>query len=62
MAQESDILSRITKENSGIIDDFLLSSFNYTLDKFYFPSAVKQVNITPVFITGKDTQKIITDP
>lgn len=50
---ESDILFRIIKENLGIIDDYLLSSFNNAVDKCYFPTALKQANIIPLFKTGE---------
>ena len=52
-ALESDISSRIVKENSDIFGDVLLSSFNDALDKSRFPTALKQVNITPVYKKGK---------
>ena len=48
-AQESDIPFRIIKENSEIFGDYLLSSFNDTIDKCYFPTALKQAFITPVY-------------
>ena len=48
-AQESDIPFRIIKENSEIFGDYLLSSFNDTIDKCYFPTALKQATITPVY-------------
>ena len=51
-AQESDIPSRIIKENSDIFGEYLLSSFNDAIDKSYFPTALKQANINPVFKTG----------
>ena len=56
-AQESDILSRIIKENSDIFGQYLLSSFNDAIDKSYFPTALKQANITPVFKTGERYSK-----
>ena len=49
MTQESDILSRIIKENSDVFGDYLLSNFNDAIDKSYFPIALKQANIAPVF-------------
>ena len=42
VAQESDIPSRIIKENSNIVDDFLLSSFHNAIQNLYFPTALKQ--------------------
>ena len=60
-AQESDIPSRIIKENSDIFGDYLLSSFNDAIDKSYFPTALKQSNTSPVFRTGERYLKD-TDP
>ena len=48
-ALESDITSRIIKENSGIFNEFLLPSFNDAINKSYFPTALKQANITHAF-------------
>ena len=45
------------KKNSDIFSDFLLSSFNDAIDKSYFPKALKQVNITPVFNAGERYSK-----
>ena len=53
LAQKSDIPSRIIKENSGVFGDYLLSNLNDAIDKSYFPTALKQANITPVFKTEK---------
>ena len=53
MAQESDIPSRIIKENSDVFVEYLLSGFNGVIDKSYFPTALKHVNITLVFKTGE---------
>ena len=51
MAQESDTPFRIIKENPGIFGDYLLSNFNDAIDESYFLTAIKQVGITPVFMT-----------
>ena len=48
-SQDTDIPSRIIKENAGIFAIFLHSSFNMSVTKSEFPSALKQANITPVF-------------
>ena len=61
MTQESDILSRIIKENSDVFGDHLLSNFNDAIDKSYFPIALKQANIAPVFKTTERHLKD-TDP
>ena len=60
-AQVSDIPSIIIKENSDIFGDYLLSSFNDAIDKSYFPTALKQADITPVFKTEERYPKD-TDP
>ena len=63
VAQESDIPSRIIKENSDIFGKFLLSGFDDAIKKSYFPTVLKQANITLVFKTGERySEKIITDP
>ena len=46
-----DIPSRNIKDIFG--DYLLLSSFNDAIDKFYFPAALKQANITLVFKRGE---------
>ena len=53
VAQESDIPSRIIKENSDIFGKFLLSGFDDAIKKSYFPTVLKQANITLVFKTGE---------
>ena len=55
--QESDMPSRIIKENSDMFGEYLLSSFKDAIDKSYFPTALKQANITPVFKTGEKYSK-----
>ena len=37
--------------------EYLLSSFKDAIDKSYFPTALKQANITPVFKTGEKYSK-----
>ena len=53
MAQESDISSRIIKENSDTLGDILLSSHKDGIKILYFPKALKQANIIPVFKKGE---------
>ena len=48
-------------ENSDIFGDYLFSSFNDSIDKSDFPTALKQANITPVFEIGERYSKD-TDP
>ena len=57
VTQESDISSRIINENSELFGEYLLSSFNDAIDKCYFPTALKQAYITPVFKTGERYSK-----
>ena len=49
------------KENSDVFGDYLLSNFNDAIDKSYFPIALKQANIAPVFKTTERHLKD-TDP
>ena len=63
VAQESDIPSRIIKENSDIFGKFLPSSFDDAIKKSYFPTVLNQADITLVFKIGERySEKIITDP
>ena len=48
-SQDTDIFSKIFKENADIFASFLHSSFNTSITISEFPSVLKQVNITPVF-------------
>ena len=56
-AQESDIPFRIIKEDSDLFGEYLLSTYNNAIDKSYFPTGLKQANITPVFKTGERYSK-----
>ena len=47
--QGSDILVKIIKENVDIITDFIDNNFNNSLFGSYFPSDLKNADITPVF-------------
>ena len=47
--QDSEISSRIIKENADIFIDFLHSSFKNSIYQFEFPSILKLENITPAF-------------
>ena len=46
--QDSDIPTKIIKDNSDIFADFILSSFNTCIANSEFPSSLKIANITPV--------------
>ena len=47
--QDTDIQTKIFKENADICADILLASFNDSVEKSNFPSSLKKANITPVF-------------
>ena len=51
--QDTDVPSKIIKENTDIIASFLHSSFNTPVTNSEFPSVLKQANITPVFKKGE---------
>ena len=51
--QDTDVPTKILKENADIFADFLHSSFNEFVKKLEFPSVLKQANITPVFKKGE---------
>ena len=46
--QDTDIPSKIIKENADIFASFLHSSFNTSVTNAKFPSILKKANITPV--------------
>ena len=65
--QDSDIPSRIIKENPGIVTDILHSSFNNSIYQSEFPSILQLENITPVLTTDQSayfqtSQKSLNDP
>ena len=47
--QDTDIPSKIIKENADIFATFLHSSFNMPVTNLEYPSVLKQTYITPVF-------------
>ena len=55
--QDTDIPTKIIKENADIFADILLASFNDSVEKSNFPSSLKQANITPVFKKGDRNSK-----
>ena len=55
--QDTDIPSKIIKENADIFTDFLLSSFNNIVSNSVFPSALKLANVIPVFKKGDKNAK-----
>ena len=54
--QDTDIPTKIIKENADIAD-VLLASFNDSVEKSNFPSSLKKANITPVFKKGDRNSK-----
>ena len=47
--QGSDIPVKIIKENIDVITDFIYNNLNNSLFSSYFPSNLKNADITPVF-------------
>ena len=47
--QDTNIPSKIIKENANIFASFLHSSFNTSVTNSEFPPVLKQANITPIF-------------
>ena len=48
--QGSDVPVGIIKENIDIIADFIYNNFNNSLFSSYFPSNLRNADITPVFL------------
>ena len=55
--QNTDISTKIIKENSDIFGDFVFSNFNCCINTPSYPSLLKRADITPVH---KKNSKIIT--
>ena len=55
--QETDILTKIVKENADIFANVLVSNFNDSIEKSNFPSILKNATITPVFKKGDRDSK-----
>ena len=51
--QDTDVPTKILKENADIFADFLHTSFNEFVKKLEFPSVSKKPNISPVFKKGE---------
>ena len=51
--QDTDVPTKILKENADSFADFLQTSFNEFVKKSEFSSVLKQANITPVFKKGE---------
>ena len=55
--QDTEIPTKIIKENEDIFADILLANFNDSVGKSNFPSSLKKANITPVFKNGNRNSK-----
>ena len=60
--QNTDILTKLIKENSDIFADFIFENLNDSISHPVFPSALKLANITPVHKKIQKVKKIITGP
>ena len=47
--QDTDILTKVIKQNSDIFASFICKTFNNMVDSSTFPAALKLVHITPAF-------------
>ena len=56
-SQNSDIPTKIVKENSDIISKVLCSFINDSIKSFTFPSCLKEVDVTPIHQKGKKGKK-----
>ena len=57
VSQDTDIPTKIIKDNADIFSDFLLSGFNNSITTFIFPSSLKQAILTPIFKKGEKNSK-----
>ena len=48
VTQDTDIPTKLIKENSDIFADFIFENLNDSISQSVFPSALKLANITPV--------------
>ena len=55
--QNTDIPTKLIKENSDIFADFIFENLNDCIAKFLFPSSLKKATITPVHKKGTKTSK-----
>ena len=51
-SQDTDIPTKIIKQNSDIFVSFICKSFNNMIDSSTFPAALKLAHVTPVFKKG----------
>ena len=57
MSQDTDIPTKIIKQNSDIFASFICKSFNNMVDSSTFPAPFKLVHITLVFKKGSNNSK-----
>jgi hypothetical protein len=55
--QDTDIPSKIIKENIDIFSDFFHESFNECIKSSNFPTNLKNANIIPIFKKGTKNLK-----
>ena len=55
--QNTDISTKLSKENSEIFADFIFENLNDSLSQSVFPSALKLANITPVHKKDSKSKK-----
>ena len=58
--QDTDVPTKIIKENAGIFADFIHPAINASINKKEFPSFLKLADVVPVFKKGSKNSKIIT--
>ena len=56
--QNTDIPTKLIKDNADIFEEFLFISLNTCIEQFVFPSKLKLANIAPVKKTQKAQKKI----
>ena len=60
-SQDTDIPTKIIKQNSDIFASFVRKSFNNMIDSSTFPAPLKLAHITPVFKKVLKIRKKIID-
>ena len=55
--QDTDVPTKIPKDNADIFSDFFLLGFNNSITTSIFPSSLKQAIIRPVFKKGDKNSK-----
>ena len=59
--QNTDILTKIIKENFDIFGDFIFANLNCCINTCSYPSLLKRADITPVHKKDSKSEKNITD-